>query len=81
MWKKIFSLSTSEEDFNKPLTRKVLSDPNNEFVKTLIYLYSMESFIYKEMNKASRKKDVSKIKFYGPFASALGYVIHCGNLN
>lgn len=31
------------------------------------------------MNKASREKDVSKIKFYGPFASALGYIIHCGN--
>ena len=39
----------------------------------------MESFIFSEMNKASRSKDSSKIKYYGPFASALGYVIHCGN--
>ena len=31
------------------------------------------------MNKASRMKDVSKIKFYGAFASALGFVIHGGN--
>ena len=31
------------------------------------------------MNKASRTKDESKIKFYGPFASALGFIIHCGN--
>ena len=39
----------------------------------------METFVYKEMNKTSRMKDESKIKFYGPFASALGFIIHCGN--
>ena len=39
----------------------------------------MESFIFRELNKASRRKDVDKIKFYGPFASALSFIIHCGN--
>lgn len=63
----------------KPLTPKILSDPNHEFVKTLVYIYSMESFVFKEMNKASRSKDPLMIKMYGPFASALGFIIHCGN--
>jgi len=36
----------------------------------------MESFVFKEMNKASRDKDITKIEFYGAYASALGYVIH-----
>jgi len=40
----------------------------------------MESFVFKEINKASRDKDLSKIEFYGPYASALGYVIHAANL-
>ena len=31
------------------------------------------------MNRASRMKDTSKIEYYGAFASALGFVIHCGN--
>ena len=31
------------------------------------------------MNKASRTKDTEKIKFYGPLASALSFVVHCGN--
>ena len=31
------------------------------------------------MNKASRKKDISKNEYYGTFASALGFIIHCGN--
>ena len=39
----------------------------------------MQSFIFSEVNKASRLKDISKIRFYGAFASALGYIIHCGN--
>lgn len=59
----------------------MLSDPNNKFVKTLVYIYSMESFIFKEINKASRDKDISMIEYYGPFASALGYIVHCGNID
>ena len=39
----------------------------------------MESFVFSEMNRASRMKDKSKIKFYGPFAAALGFIIHQGN--
>ena len=31
------------------------------------------------MNKASRTKDAEKIKFYGPLASALSFIIHFGN--
>ena len=39
----------------------------------------MESFVFKEVNKASREKDLSKIEYYGAYASALGYVIHAAN--
>jgi len=39
----------------------------------------MESFVFKEINKASRLKDLNKIEYYGPFASALGFVIHAAN--
>ena len=45
-------------DMRKPLTPKILSDPNHKFVKTLIYIYSMQTFIFSEMNRASRCKDV-----------------------
>ena len=72
-------MAKSINDFNEPLTHKILSNPKHEFVKTLVYIYSMESFVFSEMNRASRMKDVSKIKFYGAFASALGYIVHCGN--
>lgn len=78
LWVHIFSLAKNTKlDF--PLTPEILSNPNHEFVKTLIYIYSMQSFVFSEMNKASRKKDKSKIEWYGPFASALGFIVHCGN--
>lgn len=63
----------------KPLRPSILSDPNHEFVKTIIYIYSMESFVFKEMNRACREKDISKIEYYGPLASALSFIIYCGN--
>ena len=66
-------------DFKKALTPKILSNLEHPFVKLLIYIYTMETFIFREMNKASRSKDLEKIKFYGPFASALSFIIHSGN--
>ena len=65
---------------NKPITPELLADPSNGFVKMIVYIYSMESFVFSEMNRTSRIKDTSKIKFYGAYASALGFIIHKGNI-
>ena len=45
LWKQIFKLARGT-DFKKALTPKILSDPNNEFVKTMIYIYSMQTFVF-----------------------------------
>ena len=66
---------------NDPLTPKILSDPTHIITRHLLYIYSMESFIYADMNKACRDKDKSKIKFYGAFAAALSYIIYNANKN
>jgi hypothetical protein len=78
LWKKIFEM-VEDMDLGKPLTPELLSNMDHKFVKTLIYIYSMQSFIFGEMNKASRTKNVEQIKFYGPLASALSFIISCGN--
>ena len=80
-WKMLFKLADLDEDMDKPLTPKVLSDPNHKAVKLLMYIYSMESFIYTELNRVCREKDQSKIKFYGAFAAALSFIIHSANQN
>jgi len=66
-------------DMKKPLTPKILSNPDHPLVKILLYIYSMETFIFSAMNRTSREKDFSKITFYGPLASALGFIIHAAN--
>ncbi len=74
LWKLIFNLG-KDVDLTKPLTEKILSNPNHNITKLILYIYSMESFVFTEMNSVTRNKDTSKIDIYGPFASALGYII------
>ena len=40
-WNMLFEPANLEYDFDKPLTPKILSDPNHKVVKHLIYIYSM----------------------------------------
>ena len=66
-------------DLDKPLTAKILKNPNHPITKHILYLYSMESFIYVGLNIACRKKCVHEIKFYGAFAAALSQIIYYAN--
>ena len=66
---------------SKPLTCSILSNPAHKFTQRIMYLYSMESFIYEDLNRASRNKDRSKIQYYGAFAAALSYIISSANKN
>lgn len=77
----LFNLANLGTDFDKPLTQKILSNPQHPVTKHILYLYSMECFIYEELNRASRTKDTSKIRFYGAYAAALSYVIYYANSN
>ena len=63
------------------MTTKILINLEDEITKHILYLYSMESFIYPELNRASRDKDTSKIKYYGAFAASLSYIIYSANKN
>ena len=79
-WQMLFDMRELG-DLSKPLKPKVLSDPNHKVTRHLLYLYSMETFIYPELNRASREKDKSKIKFYGAYAAALSHIIQSANSN
>ena len=62
-------------EVDRPLTRKLLSNPESKFVKLILYIYSMESFVFSEVNQAMREKDVEKLEMYGPFATTLCFII------
>ena len=36
----------------------------------------METFIYKDLKKASLEKDITKVKTLGPYASVMGRIIN-----
>jgi hypothetical protein len=78
VWKQMFSL-VEDLDMDEELTHDILANPEHQLVKTLVYIYSMESFVFREMNKAIMEKNTQKIQVYGPFARALSYIIHCSN--
>ena len=80
-WELLFKLGTYGHSMYKPLTAKILSNPEHPITRHILYIYSMESFIYADMNQACRVKDASKIRFYGAFAAALSYIIYNANRN
>ena len=80
-WTLLFQLADLDLDMEKPLTPSVLSNPNHRAVKLIMYIYSMESFVYDDLNRVCRQKDKSKIKFYGAYAAALSFIIHSANQN
>ena len=48
-------------DLDKPLTPKILSDNNHVITRHILYLYSMESFIYPDLNRVCRDKNKKDI--------------------
>ena len=79
-WKFLFELSElSRSNLNTPLTPKILSNPGHRVTRHVLYLYSMESFIYSDMNRAIRDQDKHGIEHYGAFAAALIYIIYNAN--
>uniref|UniRef100_A0A7S3FTP5 NAD(+)--protein-arginine ADP-ribosyltransferase n=1 Tax=Strombidium rassoulzadegani TaxID=1082188 RepID=A0A7S3FTP5_9SPIT len=43
-------------------------------------MYTMESFLYREVNRASRERDVSKVETLGPYAWVLRKIVEVGQL-
>ena len=66
-------------DLDKPLNSRILSNPYHPITKKILYIYSMESFVYSDLNKACRSKDETKIKSFGAYGAALSYIIYFAN--
>ena len=69
-WNAISILADLTSHGNQP-DEYVLSNSDHIVTKTIIYIYSMESFVYKKVNESSRNQDKTKISTLGPFAVLL----------
>ena len=62
-------------DLNQQLSVDILKNIDHPVTKTLIYIHSMETFIYGELKKSCLIRDCSRVKTLGPYAYVLGYII------
>ena len=58
-----------------------MQDYNHPVTKTILYIHTMESFIYPELKKASLNKDESRIPTLGPYAAVLSFIIRNANIS
>ena len=54
---------------------KEVSDPESQLTKLILHLYSMETFLYEEINMATTSQDKSKISTLGPYLFILNLIV------
>jgi hypothetical protein len=57
------------------LTCEILENLQHPITKFILYLHTLETFLYKDLKTASREKDESKIMTLGPYALVLSYIL------
>ena len=70
IWKDIFNIHIVI-DFDIELTRDYLEDTSLKINSSLLYIHSMETFIYPTIDAAERIKDLTKVDTLGPFSFVL----------
>jgi hypothetical protein len=69
------SLQQYEIDIDIDLTEDILSDPKNPVPLMFLNMYSMETFLYKSLNDASRYGRREKIDSLGPYAQCMNTIV------
>ena len=49
--------------------------PYSEMVETLLYAYTLDSWLFKQLNLGSKEGDQAKVDTLGPYALVFGNVI------
>ena len=68
-------------EFHEPLNHVDLFNPNKEVTQNILYIFSLETFLYKAINAASKQQDESKIETLGPFARVLSWIVLAAEKN
>ena len=64
-----------EIDHNAPLNTYILSNPDHPVSEIILYLYTIDSWLFSQINSGSREGDQAKIETLGPYAKAFGRII------
>jgi hypothetical protein len=67
-WKYLFNSLGLDEKDNNDLNIDNFEDPDSTIVKSIFFIYSLETFVVYNLNKAERDRDPAKIFTFGPFS-------------
>ena len=73
-WQTIADLIT-DLDKDAPLDYKILCDPTYPVTQVMLRLYTLECYLYKTLNHASRFGDLSKVDSLGPYAQVMYEIV------
>ena len=79
MWQSFFKFSIQDFPMNKPLSLEILHDTNHFITRFLVYLHTMQTFLFQDLKDASRLRDESKILTLGPYALCLSFILAKSN--
>jgi len=54
---------------------KILKNISHKITQFLLYIHSLESFLFPALKKASKEKDESRIMTLGPYSFALSFIL------
>ena len=74
----LFEMGKEEAAIDIPMIR-LIRNKNKRIVELMLNIYSMDSFVYQDLNKACRLKDHNYIPYFGPFAAALSLILYFSN--
>jgi hypothetical protein len=71
---KIFA-KVKVDDRDAPLNFDDIILPDNPVNQLILYIYTLETFLFGELNNASRNADETKIDTLGPYARILSQIL------
>ena len=74
VWRHIFD-QFIHVDLDKQIKATDIGNYESNIVCTLLYIYSLETFVYSTLNTAIKDHDTSKIGTLGPLACALSWIL------
>lgn len=74
IWNTMWKIAQIQQN-DTPIHPSTLHDPSANITQLILYIFSLETFVYKVVVEATRNKDMSKAKTLGPFARVLSEII------
>ena len=75
IWRSFLNAGFDDYPNGSILTCEILKNPQHAITNFILKLHTLETYLYKDLKKASREKDESKIMTLGPYALVLSYII------